>query len=244
MLFFAEKARASDLDWVTDRGREGVIAYSSEVPFSLFNFIAGLDVGRDGAIGMAEELCDDFIDRGVPWLWWTTPSYTSAALEQLFDHHGLRSGVVPGMYRPLDGLPDLDGSVRIEEVGAGDEDFADTLVTGFGMPAFVRDPMREMMSVFSQEEQISLVARVDEAVGVGTGLISGETLGIYNIATLAEARGHGVGTAITGTLLHLAAQRGCTHAVLHSSSMGRPVYERLGFEHVCDTTQWNWAPSG
>jgi GNAT superfamily N-acetyltransferase len=245
MLFFAEKIRTSGPDWTTDRGGDGVIAYSSEIPFSLFNFIAGLDVRREASIRMAEEICEGFIDRGVPWLWWTTPSYTSPDLEQLLDRHGLRSGVVPGMYRPLDNLPDLDGSVLIDEVAADDEDFADTLVAGFGMPDFVREPMREMMSIFTDEEQVSLVARVDEdAVGVGTGLISGETLGIYNIATLPEARGRGVGTAVTGMLLRVAAERGCTHAVLHSSSMGRPVYERLGFDHVCDTRQWNWAPPG
>ncbi len=48
----------------------------------------------------------------------------------------------------------------------------------------------------------------------GVGLISGETLGIYNITALADARGQGAGTAVTSSLLHLVAERGCTHAIL------------------------------
>ena len=52
MLFFAEKIRTSGPDWTTDRGGDGVIAYSSEIPFSLFNFIAGLDVRREASIRM------------------------------------------------------------------------------------------------------------------------------------------------------------------------------------------------
>lgn len=94
----------------------------------------------------------------------------------------------------------------LEEVASGDDEFADTLVAGFGMPGFIRDPMQEMMTIFEDEEQISLVARVEgRPVGVGTGLLSADTLGTYNITTLAEARGRGVGTAVTGSLLHLAA---------------------------------------
>lgn len=111
MLFFADKVCESDLDWVVDRGGDGVTAYSSEIPFSLFNFIAGLDVGREGAISLGKEMCDSFIERGVPWLWWTTPSHASPALDNLFTSYSLRSGVAPGMYRSLDDLPDLDEGI-------------------------------------------------------------------------------------------------------------------------------------
>ena len=35
---------------------------------------------------------------------------------------------------------------------------------------------------------------------------------------------------------------GIANAILHASEIGRPVYERLGFEEVCQTPQWIWMP--
>ena len=43
--------------------------------------------------------------------------------------------------------------------------------------------------------------------------------------------------------MNLARERGCTHAVLHASEMGLPVYERLGFVEVCRVPQFVWAPT-
>ena len=56
-------------------------------------------------------------------------------------------------------------------------------------------------------------------------------------------RGRGLGYAVTATLMNLAHERGCTHAVLHASEPGRPVYERLGFVEVCRVPQFVWAPT-
>ena len=42
--------------------------------------------------------------------------------------------------------------------------------------------------------------------------------------------------------MDLGRERGCTHAVLHASDLGRPVYERLGFVEVCQVPQYVWLP--
>ena len=56
--------------------------------------------------------------------------------------------------------------------------------------------------------------------------------GVYNVATVPEARGRGIGRAVTATVLAEAVARGHRLAVLGSSDLGFPVYRRLGFTEV------------
>jgi predicted GNAT family acetyltransferase len=69
-------------------------------------------------------------------------------------------------------------------------------------------------------------------VTTGFSVQTGETLGIFTIATVADARGRGYGAAMTAKLVAEGAAAGCTVAVLQASTMGRPIYERLGFRVV------------
>ena len=68
----------------------------------------------------------------------------------------------------------------------------------------------------------------------GLGLRTGRTIGIYNIATVPWARRRGLGAAVTQRIIDDGAASGCDVAVLQSSEMGRPIYERLGFRKVVD----------
>ena len=111
------------------------------------------------------------------------------------------------------------------------------------MPEFVREPMSMLFTDLDDEAFVHLLAREgDEAVGCGTVYLHDGTAGLYNIAVLESARGRGIGHAITAALMNVGVDAGCTNAVLHATEMGRPVYERLGFEEVCQTPQWIWMP--
>ena len=65
------------------------------------------------------------------------------------------------------------------------------------------------------------------ALFVGAGVA-----GIYNVATVPEARGRGIGRAVTAAALAEAVARGQHTAVLGASELGYPVYRRLGFRDV------------
>jgi ribosomal protein S18 acetylase RimI-like enzyme len=65
------------------------------------------------------------------------------------------------------------------------------------------------------------------ALFVGAGVA-----GVYNVCTVPEVRGQGIGRAVTAAVLDDAVRRGLRIAVLGSSPMGYPVYRRLGFRDV------------
>jgi GNAT superfamily N-acetyltransferase len=244
LVFFVDRVRKEGPDWVTDRSRPLVPAYSSEVAFPLFNLVAGARVALREAGELADSVGREFVARGLPWMWWTTPSYTSSELEDALAGLGLAREDVPGMYAELDAVPEMEGDIELGEVPVEDPGFGQTLIDGFGLPGFVLGPIQDFLGSFSPAEQVAVAAREDgRTVGVATGLMTDETIGIYNVATLADYRGRGIGSAVTTAVMSEGRERGCTNAILHTSAMGRSVYERLGFVMVCPTTQWVWMPS-
>ena len=111
-------------------------------------------------------------------------------------------------------------------------DHARVAAHGFGFPetiaiAFIGDALWE------REGATVYLGRADaRPVVSGFTVRTGDTLGIFTIATEPDARGRGFGGAMTSRLIADGAAAGCTVAVLQASSMGRPIYERIGFRVV------------
>jgi GNAT superfamily N-acetyltransferase len=72
----------------------------------------------------------------------------------------------------------------------------------------------------------------DVPVVSGFGWRTGQTIGVYAIATVPSARRRGYGAAMTARVVADGAAAGCEVAALQASEMGRPIYERLGFRTV------------
>lgn len=68
--------------------------------------------------------------------------------------------------------------------------------------------------------------------GAGTLFCRNGMGGIYNMATLPTYRHKGVATAVMNACLDDALRLGCTHVGLTPTKMGRPLYERMGFQEV------------
>jgi hypothetical protein len=60
---------------------------------------------------------------------------------------------------------------------------------------------------------------------------TGPVAGIYWVATLEKFRNRGFGRAITAQPLVAGKSKGCTFANLQASVMGKPVYEKMGFDN-------------
>jgi GNAT superfamily N-acetyltransferase len=86
------------------------------------------------------------------------------------------------------------------------------------------------------------VARLDgRAVSSSLAIVIDESVGVFGVATLPDARGRGVGTAITAAAVDWARDR-ADLAWLQASEDGRRVYERMGFEVVSDWDVWVLPP--
>jgi GNAT superfamily N-acetyltransferase len=77
------------------------------------------------------------------------------------------------------------------------------------------------------------IASLDgEPVAAAALFVGAGVAGIYNVCTVPEARGRGVGAAVTAVALDAAVDAGLGLAVLGASDMGYSVYQRLGFREV------------
>ena len=69
----------------------------------------------------------------------------------------------------------------------------------------------------------------DSPVATYSAFMDGEIAGLYSLSTLPEARGHGIGTAISVAAADLAVKNGCQIAMLLSEQPSRNICKRLGF---------------
>ena len=67
--------------------------------------------------------------------------------------------------------------------------------------------------------------------------------GLYNISTLDEFRRKGIGSAFTCMLMDQARIDNLDWCILHASSMGKPIYEKIGFETFCYIRYYDWTPN-
>ena len=62
------------------------------------------------------------------------------------------------------------------------------------------------------------------------GCVNGKTAYISNMYTKPAYRGQGVATKLFALIVEAVMQRGCGRILLHATDMGRPIYEKYGFE--------------
>jgi GNAT superfamily N-acetyltransferase len=81
------------------------------------------------------------------------------------------------------------------------------------------------------DHTMHFVCRMDgSAVCSTTLLLHQETAGIYDVVTLPEYRGKGVGTELMNYVFRFALDRGAKLAVLQSYHKAAPWYESMGFQ--------------
>lgn len=229
-------------------GFPDVHAVHCSVPHPLFNSVCGATFPDDEVEARALAVVAAYVERGLPFLWWATPSGHAESLRPVLTGAGLAVEDVPGMWRScelaLDPLLPDGLSVDVAESAAELRTSIEVMTEGFAMPADLVAPLLAVVDAMVGSF-VQVTAHLEgRPVGSGTVFFDGTTGGLYNIATLPGARGRGVGRAVTATLANIARERGCAETVLHASEAGRPLYDRLGYEAVCAVPQFVWIPPG
>ena len=217
--------------------RSAVAIACCGVPAEAFNW-GFLKPPYDGVADTAAAVRAWFAERKLPF----RVSFRAADAAQCgpaLEAAGWRRGPdpTPGMTLPLPAVrvPAPSGLViEAVETTAQLLAFREAAFEGFGYPPAAA-------RLFLGERLLGLpnvrgyVGRVDGAV-VSTSLLvtTGEVAGIYWVATREGHRGRGYGEALTWAAAVGGAERGCRLASLQASSMGRPVYARMGFTHALD----------
>jgi ribosomal protein S18 acetylase RimI-like enzyme len=213
---------------------------------------AVLETRLDGADAAARitELVDDLTARGRPFVWWVTPGSRPADLDRMLVAHGLmREDPWPGMTVATDALvePPLPGDLEIRRVTdeASYDDYERTFAPILSpSPAFTRALREASMAIGFADDapEVHFVGFLEGRPVATTSLMTaGGAAGIYNVTTVEAARGRGIGAAMTAHAVRFGAERGLATATLQASTMGRSVYERLGFVPACDLVPYVWS---
>ena len=223
-------------DAVVDH-RDDLLAVRSGLPLNFFNGIARTSFAADAGARVRETVAW-FRECGTPFRWWLTPSVRPAGLIDILAANGLRhryyaTGMVADLSRgvPMRVVPGL------EIVHVTDQStlatWVDVFTRGFSIPDVARPLWLDAYSRLDTWHHF--LGLLDGTPVATTSLcLGGEIGGIFHVVTLPDARGRGVGAAVTAAALRLAASAGCRYAALQSSEMAVSVYGSIGFEVCCD----------
>lgn len=218
----------------------------TDVPFPMFNFILRAQLEPS----QVDAKIDAAIARGkahhVPLMWLTSPASRPVDLGARLQAHGFTHEGGPTAMaidlRALDQNAALPAGLTIERVEHDHSILSQVCAKSFGMPQFVIEPMRALFDGLCEEPRIHhYLAKLNgEPVACAMLFLGSDAAGIYNVATLAHARGRGIGAAITLAPLRDARNLGYHVGILQASTMGKPLYERLGFQENFKYGQFIW----
>jgi GNAT superfamily N-acetyltransferase len=215
--------------------RGGLYVVSVGVPISMFNQ-AFVMRPLDDPKRLIAEATRFFDERELPFVVRVREGVDPDA-ERACEELGLPySDTAPGMvledlsrdYRAVDGL-----DIRTARDGESLQQHVDILIEAFHMPAELGRRLITERMLDAPDVEL-YVGYVDgEPVATSALIASSRVAGVYNVATRASHRGHGIGEAITAHAVKRGASMGCLISSLQASQMGYPVYERMGFQMLC-----------
>ena len=189
-----------------------------------------------------EDCIQYFREQNVPvFTWWMESHLNCSDWEPLLSRQGFRlSNHTPGMAVDLQELNEAAQTVNGVEVReVTDEEslrtWAHIFTSGYNLPAEWESSVCRIWAKLGLDFPMYnyLGYRNGEPVATASLFFGAGVAGIYSVSTLPEARGQGMGAAITLYPVQKARRMGYRIGVLQSSEMGFSVYKKLGFRHLC-----------
>ncbi len=232
-----ERAPVMELD-----RRDGFVRWYLPHPLAWFHgALSARDASPGDGAAVDETLAYFRAKRAGEVCWWLADGVDPGGWTRLLESRGFaRVEGPPGMAVALASLPDAPAlppgaEVHVVRDAADMRLFVDILGAVFGFPPEAGWAVYEWeLAVGMGPESTCYLATLDGVpVGAAQVLYAAGVPGIYNVAVREEARGRGLGAALTlGPLLE-ARTTGYRAGVLQSSESGLRLYRRLGFEECC-----------
>jgi len=173
--------------------------------------------------------------------WWMDPPLKPSDWEPALSRHGFGfDDSTPGMAADLQALnesqPPVDGlEIRVVTDEESLHAWVNVFVNGYGLPPDWESATFELWKQMGFDLPLrNYIGYLnDKPVSTSTLFIGGGAAGIWSVSTLREARGRGIGAALTLKPLQDARAMGYRIGVLQSSEMGFNIYKKLGFRHLC-----------
>ena len=194
-------------------------------------------VSDPGDLGITRTAIAPLLDCGFPtsvlYSEGVSPTTSQALLALGYENQG----AIPAMAVDIDRLAETTSPPGYDFARIGDGDDGRAWTDAF---AFGYDLPRGLARLFSPEclgadmapdAQTQFFAIHHNGRFVATSLmyLADGLAGIYCVATLAEARGKGLGAHVTAEPLRIAQRLDYRVGVLQASTAGHPIYLRLGF---------------
>ncbi|GIF23631.1 ribosomal protein S18 acetylase RimI-like enzyme [Actinoplanes tereljensis] len=175
-----------------------------------------------------DEAARDVAKHGLPWSI-VVLGEAGADLAGLADRHGLTGGgPITVMVCDADRADLRAKPALIDRVGPHrSQDYTEVLAAGFETPAGI---FGDLMGGGVLDDPRIAGYLTESATGLG--IRTGGLIGVYNIAVRPEARSQGLGRAMTARVMADGFAAGATSAYLQTSTVGRPLYESMGFRTV------------
>lgn len=218
--------------------------FASGVPLAVFNGVPRTRMDEDcvdAALLRMQAVADR---RGVPVMWWVGPNSRPIDLAARLERHGLAlARTMVGMAADLDALDpqavDVPG-LCVERVRGAEMQrlWARCLGEGSGFSEAAWRALAELEPHLSDGDYARKPRYVgflyDRPVATSVLVPADGLAGIYAVSTAPDARGRGIGAAMTVAPLLEARAQGCRVGILQATAMGRSVYRRLGLRDVCE----------
>jgi GNAT superfamily N-acetyltransferase len=228
---------------------DGLICWQTELPHRWFSGVLCERPPEGDETRLIGEIVSYFQSNKVnEYTWWLHPRLADSSWATQLVHLGFQlDDRPPGMALDLRRLAaGLEVPFGIEVQRITDLDalrvWSEVFITGYEVPRQGVDSYYALLKGlgFDQPVRHYLAFLDDQAVGSSTLFFGAGVAGIYNVATLPEARGKGIGTLLTHLPLLEAQQMGYLAATLQSSEMGLNLYSRMGFWKVCQIDHYIW----
>jgi ribosomal protein S18 acetylase RimI-like enzyme len=220
-----------------------------DIPFSLFNSILRAQLTMERIDIIVQSIISQAESRNVPLLWWTGPATQPADLGSHLERHGFVSeGQSPGMAVDLANLNEsllMPSGLTVRQVkdDVTLKQWSYVCAAGFGVPDFVAIAWYDFMCYVDPDTILAYLGmRNDQPIATSLLVLAAGVAGIYNVATIPDARRQGIGAILTLSPLREARNREYKVGILHASEMGVGVYRSLGFQEYCQIGQYVWSP--